>query len=143
MWMPYFLQLAHGWTKLLLRTNLVAILILVPLMIIGILQYGVMGGAATWLLLNAGYVVISPQLIHRKILVGEQWRWYGRDVLPVFTAAFTIVLLAKVLSRYVTGTIETAALIGASFVLATLAGALATQAGRGYLRFKRRAVTTS
>jgi len=87
MTLPYGLQLAHGWTKLTLNTNLVASLIMVPLIYFLALKYGAAGAASAWVFLNAGYMLISIQIMHSRLLKGEQWRWYFNDTaLPVVSA---------------------------------------------------------
>ena len=67
---PYQLQLAHGWTSLTLKTNIVAVITLVPAIFIIVPRYGAMGAAWLWVLLNASYVLIVPQLMHRKLAIG-------------------------------------------------------------------------
>lgn len=89
---PYALQLAHGWTSLVFWANVVALIFLIPLTVVLARTHGAVGGAVAWLLLNMGYVLILPHLIHRRLLVTEKWRWYLRDVLlasmaPVAVAA--------------------------------------------------------
>ena len=85
--LPTALQLAYGWTSLGIATNLVAVVALVPLMFVLTSGFGAAGGAAAWLLLNGAYVLFALPLMHRRILRGEQWRWYGIDVgLPLIAA---------------------------------------------------------
>lgn len=89
--LPYALQLAHGWTRLTFWTNLVAVVLLVPLVATLGRRYGMVGAAAGWTLLNAGYVFVSIRLMHRKLLRGEMWRWYLVDVaLPLAGAALVV-----------------------------------------------------
>lgn len=84
---PYALQLASGWTRLTFYINLVSVLILVPLMIMLTRWYGAVGAASVWVILNAGYIVIGIQLMHRRLLPTEKWRWYYEDVgRPLFVA---------------------------------------------------------
>lgn len=90
MWLPYYLQLAHGWTKLAFFMNVASIIFLIPIMILGICKYGVLGGAGMWVLLNTVYILITIQLMHRRILKGEQWRWYFKDVLNIAFINFFI-----------------------------------------------------
>jgi O-antigen/teichoic acid export membrane protein len=86
-WLPHSLQLAHGWTKLSFYLNVVAIVFLVPLMVIGVYKYGAIGGAGSWVILNIFYVLVDVQIMHRRILKGEQWKWYFEDLaVPFFTA---------------------------------------------------------
>ena len=85
--LPSALQLAYGWTSLGIASNLVAVATLVPLIFVLTSRFGATGGAAAWVILNGAYVLITLPLMHRRILRGEQWRWYGIDVaLPLVAA---------------------------------------------------------
>ena len=85
--LPTAVQLAYGWTSLGIATNLVAVAALVPLIFVLTSRFGAAGGAAAWMLLNGAYVLLALPLMHRRILRGEQWRWYGIDVgLPLVAA---------------------------------------------------------
>ncbi len=77
---PYALQLAAGWTALTLRVNIAAVMILAPATWWAASRIGAAGAAAGWLLVNAGYVLITPQLMHRRLLKGEKGRWYLQGV---------------------------------------------------------------
>jgi O-antigen/teichoic acid export membrane protein len=80
---PYFLQIAHGWWRLILWTNLLLLLAVVPLNILMARAYGGPGAALVWVLLNVCYLLTLP-LAHRRFLKGEQGRWFVEDVfLPV------------------------------------------------------------
>ena len=88
--LPYALQLAYGWTRLAFITNLVAVAVLVPLLLWVTSVYGGVGAAAIWVVLNAGYVLITVQVMHRRLLRGEQRRWYVEDIgLPLAAAVVT------------------------------------------------------
>lgn len=95
MWLPYFLQLAHGWTKLAFYINLFAIIILIPLIILGTYHYGAVGGAMSGVILNFFYILVTIQIMHRKILKGEQWQWYFKDLLPPFITSLLIAGFGK------------------------------------------------
>ncbi len=85
--LPTALQLAYGWTRLGIVTNLVAVVALVPTMFVLTSRFGAAGGASAWVMLNGAYVLGMVPLMHRRILRGEQWRWYGIDVgLPLIAA---------------------------------------------------------
>ena len=85
--LPYGLQLAHAWTKLTLYTNIIASIVLVPMIYFLAIHYGVVGAASAWVILNTGYVLICIQIMHSRLLKGEQWRWYLNDVaVPLLTA---------------------------------------------------------
>jgi O-antigen/teichoic acid export membrane protein len=95
MWMPYQLQLAHGWTSLTLKVNAVAVVVLIPAIIWVVPRYGAVGAAWIWAALNAGYVLIAIQLMHRRLIPKEKWRWYFSDVLLPIGGAVGVMLLAK------------------------------------------------
>jgi len=84
---PYALQLANGWTKLALYSNVVSIILIIPLIIFVTKQYDALGGASVWVLLNAGYVFISIHFMHKRFLKKEKLKWYFNDVfIPLLTA---------------------------------------------------------
>jgi len=123
--LPYALQLAHAWTKLTLYTNTIASIVLVPSIYFLAQQYGVVGAASAWVILNAGYVLICIQIMHSRLLKGEQWRWYLYDVaLPLITAvtvaAIWRLLIPNEISRVAMficlAGVSTTTLIGAAFV---------------------------
>ena len=78
--LPHALQLAHGWTKLPFSLNLVLVIILVPGIILMTSMYGAVGAAFIWVIFNGALAIVGIQLMHRRLLRGEQWRWYFEDV---------------------------------------------------------------
>ena len=87
MWMPYQMQLAHGWTSLTIKINSVAVAILVPTILWAVPKYGAMGAAWVWVALNSGYLVFGIYFFHRRLLPTEKWRWYNQDVFIPLVAA--------------------------------------------------------
>lgn len=85
---PYAVQLAHGWTRLGLYTNMVAVALFVPGVWFATREYGAPGAAVVWIALNAGYVLITIQIMHRRLLKREMARWYLADVFLPAVAAF-------------------------------------------------------
>jgi O-antigen/teichoic acid export membrane protein len=77
---PYALQLAFGWTKLSVYKNVIAVMVVVPLIVVMTARFGAMGAACVWLGLNVGYFCLEIPIMHRRLLRAEQWRWYGQDV---------------------------------------------------------------
>lgn len=88
--LPYALQLAHGWTKLALYMNLISVIVLTPLMIFMTSEYGAVGGAIVWVILNSGYILIAIHFMHRRLLPTEKWFWYGQDIgIPLIVSVAT------------------------------------------------------
>jgi len=94
---PYYLQMAAGWTDLLVRVNAVMVVMFVPLIYVLAQTFGVTGAAASWVLLNLVYAVAVAQLMHRRLLPSEKRDWYTKDVLlPLVAAAATALLLKRI-----------------------------------------------
>lgn len=132
--MPYMLQLAHGWTSLSFYKNIVAIIILIPLLFLLIHYLGAVGGAITWVLLNAGYVLFEIPLMHRRLMSGDMWHWYIIDIaLPAVCCIIVGVILKMGFTDNVTTMMRLTAL---TIVLCSmfLACALALPFSRDYFR---------
>ena len=112
--MPYQLQIAYGWTRLVFIFNLCAVIVLVPMIIILAKHFGAVGAAWAWVLLNMSYVIIIVQIMHRKLLIGEEWKWYWNDFARPLASTIVIVFLARrilpqtesklIMAIFVTGT---------------------------------------
>ena len=90
---PYALQLAHAWTKLSVISNIIAIIVLIPALVLMISEYGSVGAATIWTALNVGYVVFNSPIIHAKLLKGEFVQWLVRDFgIPAVTALISVAL---------------------------------------------------
>lgn len=91
MQVPYQLQLAAGWTSLAMRVNIVAVAVMVPLLLWSVPRYGPVAAAMVWAAINTGYLLVNIPVMHRRLLPGEMWRWYGADLaLPTLGAAVVI-----------------------------------------------------
>jgi len=95
MWMPYHLQLAHGWTSLAIKVNIVSVAILMPALFWAVPRYGAIGAAWVWVALNLGYLVFTISFMHRRLLPTEKWRWYWQDVAVPLACAATIAGLCR------------------------------------------------
>jgi O-antigen/teichoic acid export membrane protein len=78
--LPATLQFAHGWTRLVFNTNVVAMVVLTPMIYLMSTEYGALGAAWVWLVLNLGYVVFMLRIMHRRLLSGELRGWFFTDV---------------------------------------------------------------
>lgn len=119
-WIPYYLQLAHGWTRLMVKINTTAVALLVPAILIAVPRYGAVGAAAMWVVLNAGYVTFQIGLMHRRLLAGEQARWYVRDVAIPLLAGFGVTALSRAVLPF-----HPSRVVGLLFLGGTGAAALA------------------
>jgi O-antigen/teichoic acid export membrane protein len=116
MWIPYQMQLAHGWTSLTIKVNIVAVCLLVPAILAVVPAYGAIGAARVWVVLNASYLMFAIPLMHRRLLPAEKWRWYRQDVaFPLAAAAAAAWLCRRLIPN-------TESRLGAITVLLTVAG---------------------
>jgi len=97
MWLPYALQLAYGWSGLSVRTNIVAVIVLVPAILILAPVYGALGAAWLWVALNFGLFTITAYFMFRRILSDQKRIWYAVDIAAPLLAAIGAALLAKIL----------------------------------------------
>jgi O-antigen/teichoic acid export membrane protein len=136
-WLPNYLQLAYGWTKLSFYLNVVAIVFLIPLMAVGVYKYGAVGGAISWVILNIFYVLADVQMMHRRILKGEQWKWYFTDTGLPFLAAILVAGTGKLILPPNGTRFETIIGLLIISIVTFISAALSTKATRDYFRFFR------
>ncbi len=94
MHMPYALQIAHGWTRLALVQNVIALAVLAPAIYFATLRWGAVGAAAVWIALNSGYIFVSIHVMHRYLLGSEKWSWYFSDTIKPLAAIVILSLIA-------------------------------------------------
>jgi O-antigen/teichoic acid export membrane protein len=91
---PYFLQVAHGWWRIILRTNFLLLAGIIPLNILLARAYGGPGSAAAFVLLNVCYLLTLPRA-HRRFLKEGQSRWLLEDILPPLAGALCAAAAAR------------------------------------------------
>ena len=123
MHIPYYLQLAHGWTRLTTRINIISIMFIIPAILWAVPLYGAVGAAWVWVSLNVSYVLVGVHFMYYKIFIREKWRWYIYDIAFPMIGATVGVLLSKWLMPPSGGIVHQLFSIGlafiASFILAT------------------------
>jgi O-antigen/teichoic acid export membrane protein len=124
--LPYALQLAHGWTSLAFYTNVISVVVLIPLLVVATSYYGAVGAAAVWIALNSGYVLIQLQIMHRRLLKGEQWRWYFEDVGLPMVATLSVIGMGRLLIHNLISLPIVLVSLMIVFALALTSAALAT-----------------
>lgn len=126
---PGYLQSAAGWPTLMVYTNVVGAIVLVPAILVVAPRYGAPGAACVWVVLNTGYLLFSVPLMHRRLLRGELWRWYGDDLARPAAGAIAAVAIGRVLMPAgMSSVLLTGAWIGSvGLVALTVAALLASQ----------------
>jgi O-antigen/teichoic acid export membrane protein len=89
MMLPFNLQLAHGWSGLSARKNLVVLPFFLAALWYGIPQWGPIMGAWAWFGLNLTYYLLEVPLMHSRILQATLWNWWLWDTaLPCISGLF-------------------------------------------------------
>jgi O-antigen/teichoic acid export membrane protein len=121
--LPFAVQAAHGWTRLIVTTQAAAVLVLVPAVLFSALRWGAVGGAMGWLALNLGYVLFVPIAMHRRILRGALANWYLQDIGRPLAAALAVLLLLRWLVPGVTTRLGGGLLVATALLLSFAAAA--------------------
>lgn len=90
MGLPVTLQIAHGWTRLVLYVGTTAVVLLAPMIYFMSMRFGGLGAAFVWLVLNLGYMLFMLRIMHRRLLPGELRQWFVADTGIPFLAAFLV-----------------------------------------------------
>lgn len=135
--LPYALQLAHGWTRLTVSANLVALIVGIPFCIWTVGLYGLVGAAWLWFVINLGFVAIAIPLMHRRLMRGETAKWYLQDMLPPFVAAGSVAMICRwlipALSRDTSGFLLLGLVSAMTLLAATLTSPYARSLGSLHL----------
>ena len=93
-WIPYQMQLAHGWTSLSVYLTSSAAVITAGLILWLVPSLGMLGAAYILLLVGFAYNFLLSYLMFRRIMINEKWRWITRDVAaPLLSSALSVGLL--------------------------------------------------
>ena len=92
--LPYFLQLAHGVTRIALRSNFALLFVFIPALVFAASHFGGVGAAACAAALNIVAMALSAVLTFPRYLPGAGRRWLladlARPLLTVFAVAFVL-----------------------------------------------------
>ena len=94
MLIPYALTLANGKPIYSIVSNIVGVIVIVPLVLFLAKNYGAYGAAFAWPILNFGYFLSVP-IVLRSFMPGSIVSWYLVDVARPFSAAAIVVALVR------------------------------------------------
>lgn len=135
MHMPYAAQLAHGWSRLTITVNCVAVVLMIPAVLYFVPRHGAIAAAWIWFAINAGYLLVVVPSMHRRVVRNGMWRWYVHDVGQPALAAVAVVAIMYLyqITRPAMSTSGQLAFLALGFVGAVLCAAASTRAGRDTL----------
>jgi O-antigen/teichoic acid export membrane protein len=131
--LPYALQLAHGWTRFSIYKNLIASVLLVPLLLVLVDWYQGVGAAVVWLILNLGYLMIEVPIMHKRLLKNEMQSWYVHDIIkPLFLISVVVFCFNMVMPDQASQFIQISCIVMA-LVISSLVAAWST----GFVNLKK------
>ena len=135
----YMLQLAHAWTTLGLRLNLVLIAVFAPLLYALTVRWGLAGAAASFALMQAAYLLAGLPLTHLRLLRDALGEVLARDLLPGVTLCVVAAAALTALRDRVTAVAPPAryALIALAWAVLAAATAMVSSRVRPILTLRR------
>ena len=76
------LATASGHTGIIIRRNLVALVLYLPLLYVAITRWAAIGAAAVWLVINLSFLCTQLPWVQRHIIGGSTRHWLERNLLP-------------------------------------------------------------
>jgi O-antigen/teichoic acid export membrane protein len=80
-YLPQAFQIANSWISLTIKMQVVSIIVWVGMLMGFVKCFGVQGAGMAWLVLQAGYLIVYTELMHRKLLIGEKKKWWVNAVI--------------------------------------------------------------
>jgi O-antigen/teichoic acid export membrane protein len=77
---PYYLQVARGNLNLHLIGNLIFVLLFVPLLLLSVTRFGMIGAGYAWILANLLPFLAWLPVVHHRFLKGLHLRWLTQDI---------------------------------------------------------------
>jgi O-antigen/teichoic acid export membrane protein len=110
--MPYYLSLAHGSTKMILKVGITSTAVVIPLLIILTSKYGIEGAGMSWLIMNICTVPPYMFFLHRRFLPSELWKWFARSVVRPLLVPLPLILIGYLFMPRTDSRLLTFCLIG-------------------------------
>jgi O-antigen/teichoic acid export membrane protein len=95
MYVPYALQLAHGWTRLAAKISVVLILIATPAIVLATSRYGTLGASTIWPAVNVLYMLVALPITHRRLMPDTGPGWFLREVAGPAAASILAAILCR------------------------------------------------
>lgn len=129
--LPYALQLACGWTRLALYQNLLLVVFFAPAVYFSSAQWGGVGAAGAWVVMNFAAMVFGIQVMHARLVRREKLYWHINSVVvPITAGALTCTAVAFIFSGS-----ETTTMLFLKVFLASVASVIAVAFSLPRIRF--------
>jgi O-antigen/teichoic acid export membrane protein len=119
----YLIQVARGNMILHLIGNLIFVLIFVPLLILAVGRFGMVGAGWAWLLANLLPFLAWLPLVHHRFLKGIHLRWLALDIAPIVVPASLVAAALAYGAGWNIGRVATIAQLAGIYALLVLVAA--------------------
>jgi O-antigen/teichoic acid export membrane protein len=116
----YLIQVARGNMTLHLIGNLIFVLIFVPLLILAVGRFGMVGAGWAWLLANLLPFLAWLPLVHHRFLKGIHLRWLAWDVAPIVIPSTLLAAALAYVTNWDIGRVATIAQLAGIYALLVL-----------------------
>jgi O-antigen/teichoic acid export membrane protein len=115
--LPINCALAFGWPKLIFWSNLLQMVLMVPVIYFLVRWYQGIGAGISWIILNSLYLIFTVPLFFKKYFSSEVKTWYIKDIgIPLFSC-FTTAGLTWLISPILTNQLHVLLWIGGSWLI--------------------------
>ena len=90
---PYFLQVAHGELRLHLIGNVLFVLLFVPLLLLAVTRFGMVGAGYAWIIANLLPFVAWLPIVHHRYFKGQHLDWLLKDIAAIVVLPTTCAAL--------------------------------------------------
>ena len=94
-YMAQALQVAYGWTRLLVISQALALLIMIPILVAMSFQWGIIGAASAVLLVLSAYSIIMTYIAHKSLLPEMALKWLAKYIMPTAVVILAIIAAVK------------------------------------------------
>jgi O-antigen/teichoic acid export membrane protein len=135
---PSLLQIAHGFTRLLMQMQIMLLVVMFPVLYAVATTVGTVGAATVWMASNICYFLFCTPYLFRNTLAGDKWRWYRDDIARPLAAAGLVILAARLWVPFPDSAAASIVVLGVISGTAILAAAMTASATRSYLLVRLR-----
>lgn len=102
----YLLQHAYGNLRLHIKSNIIVMIFILPMIMIFTLTNGALGASLTWFFVNLVTFFVLPVIIHKKFVEKITWEWFYTYTFPSIFYALVIILIQRQIQWKITSRIE-------------------------------------
>lgn len=114
------LQLAHGWTDIMLKTSAIAAVLLLPSTIYMAVNFGAIYVAMVWLTVNALSALAGVYVLHKRLAHSGSKRSFAANILSPFFGSLAVILPLRVVLPSDLGNAALLIFVGLSVIFGTV-----------------------